>query len=217
MDINLLLRITGYMLEGLMVSFKIFGLSIIFVIPLGIILAIGKSSKIKIVSLLVNSYVNLIRGVPIILVIIFVYFAPYYIFYRTLTRFTAVVVAMVLFFGAYMAEIFRSGMISVPKGQHEVAFKLGYNKFQAFILIIFPQVIKNILPSMANEVINLFKGTSLAPYIGVTEMFSIAQKYTNLYLSILPLFISGLIYLIFCTIISYIFKFIEKKLSYYHV
>ena len=217
MDIDLLLRITGYMLEGLIVSFKIFGLSIIFVIPLGIILAIGKSSKIKIVSLLVNGYITLIRGVPMILVIIFVYFAPYYIFSGTLSRFTAVVVAMVLFFGAYMAEIFRSGMISVPKGQHEVAFKLGYNRFQSFILIILPQVIKNILPSMSNEVINLFKGTSLAPYIGVTEMFSIAQKYTNLYLSILPLCVAGLIYLILCTIISYIFKFFEKKLSYYHV
>ena len=150
-----------------------------------------------------------------ILQIIFVYFAPYYLFKITYDRFTAIIIAFVINYAAYFSEIFRSGLSSIPNGQYEASYTLGLNKFQTFVLIILPQVIKKILPASSNEVISLIKTTSLAQIIGISEMFSLAQKQSSYNFSILPLIIAGGYYLILVFIISIIFNKFENKLKYY--
>ena len=132
-------------------------------------------------------------------------------------RFLAVIIAFVINYAAYFSQIFRSGILSIPKGQKEAAFTLGFSKTQTFLKIILPQVIKRILPSMSNEVISLVKTTSLAQIIGVTEVFALAQKQASFQFSILPLCIAALIYLALCTIITFVFNKLEKKFSYYTI
>ena len=148
--------------------------------------------------------------------IIFVYFAPYYIFNMTYDRFTAIIVAFVINYAAYFSEIFRSGINSISQGQREAAYTLGFDKFQTFFLIILPQVIKVVLPPISNEVISLLKTTSLAQIIGVTEMFALAQKQASYNFSVIPLCIAGVYYLILVFVISIIFSKLEKKLDYYN-
>lgn len=147
--------------------------------------------------------------------IIFVYFSPYYLLGITYDRFVAIIVAFVLNYVAYFSEIFRSGINSIPKGQMEAAYTLGFNKIQTFLIIILPQVIKIILPSMSNEVISLLKSTSLAQIIGVTEMFALAQKQASYNFSVIPLCIAGVYYLILVFVVSILFNKLEKKLEYY--
>ena len=147
--------------------------------------------------------------------IIFVYFAPYYLFKLSYDRFLAVIIAFVINYAAYFSEIFRSGLNSISKGQYEAAYTLGFNKVQTFFLIILPQVIKKILPASSNEVVSLIKTTSLAQIIGVSEMFSLAQKQASYNFSIVPLIVSAVYYLVLVFIISVIFNKFEKKLEYY--
>ena len=147
--------------------------------------------------------------------IIVVYFCPYYMFGKSYDRFLAIIIAFVINYAAYFSEIFRSGINSIPEGQKEAAYTLGFNKMQTFFLIILPQVVKIILPSMSNEVISLLKTTSLAQIIGVTEMFSLAQKQASYNFSIVPLILAGGYYLILIFFVSIIFNRTEKKLEYY--
>jgi len=212
---NNFLSISIIIISGLSTSLKIFTVTLIFSIPLGIIVALFKDSKNIVISTLIKIYVLLIRGTPMILQIIFVYFAPYYLFKITYDRFTAIIIAFVINYAAYFSEIFRSGLSSIPNGQYEASYTLGLNKFQTFVLIILPQVIKKILPASSNEVISLIKTTSLAQIIGISEMFSLAQKQSSYNFSILPLIIAGGYYLILVFIISVIFNRFEKKLNYY--
>lgn len=149
--------------------------------------------------------------------IIFIYFAPYYLFKVTYDRFIAIIIAFVVNYAAYFAEIFRSGILSIPKGQKEAAFTLGFSKTQTFFRILLPQIVKRILPAMSNEVISLIKTTSLAQIIGITEIFALAQKQASYQFSILPLCVAGLMYLVLCTIITYAFNKAEKKYSYYTI
>lgn len=212
---NNFFNISLIIISGLSTSLKIFTVTLIFSIPLGIIVALFKDSKNIVISTLIKIYVLLIRGTPMILQIIFVYFAPYYLFKITYDRFTAIIIAFVINYAAYFSEIFRSGLSSIPNGQYEASYTLGLNKFQTFVLIILPQVIKKILPASSNEVISLIKTTSLAQIIGISEMFSLAQKQSSYNFSILPLIIAGGYYLILVFIISVIFNRFEKKLNYY--
>ena len=212
---NNFLSISIIIISGLSTSLKIFTVTLIFSIPLGIIVALFKDSKNIVISTLIKIYVLLIRGTPMILQIIFVYFAPYYLFKITYDRFTAIIIAFVINYAAYFSEIFRSGLSSIPNGQYEASYTLGLNKFQTFVLIILPQVIKKILPASSNEVISLIKTTSLAQIIGISEMFSLAQKQSSYNFSILPLIIAGGYYLILVFIISIIFNKFENKLKYY--
>ena len=212
---NNFLSISIIIISGLSTSLKIFTITLIFSIPLGIIVALFKDSKNIVISTLIKIYVLLIRGTPMILQIIFVYFAPYYLFKITYDRFTAIIIAFVINYAAYFSEIFRSGLSSIPNGQYEASYTLGLNKFQTFVLIILPQVIKKILPASSNEVISLIKTTSLAQIIGISEMFSLAQKQSSYNFSILPLIIAGGYYLILVFIISVIFNKLKKKLNYY--
>ncbi len=217
MDISNIFNLTKILLEGLGNTLSIFGLTLLIGIPIGILVAIAKNSKSKIVVWITNIYILIIRGTPMILQIIFVYFAPYYLFHVSYDRFVAVIIAFVINYAAYFAEIFRSGMLSIPKGQKEAAYTLGMTKVQTFLKISLPQIIKRILPALSNEVISLIKATSLAQIIGVTEIFALAQKQSSYSFSILPLCIAGIIYLILCATITLIFHKIERKLDYYTI
>lgn len=215
MNIDKCINVAKILFSGIDITIKIFILTLIFSIPLGILLAIIRNSKYKIISSIIKLYILIIRGTPMMLQIIFVYFAPYYLFNMTYDRFIAIIVAFVLNYTAYFSEIFRSGINSIQKGQMEAAYTLGFSKVQTFFIITLPQVIKIILPAMSNEVISLLKSTSLAQLIGVTEMFALAQKQASYNFSVIPLCISGLYYLILVFIVSVIFNTLEKKLDYY--
>jgi amino ABC transporter, permease protein, 3-TM region, his/glu/gln/arg/opine family len=203
--------------EGLGTTLLIFLLTLGFGIPAGILVAVARNSKCKLVNLITKLYILIIRGTPMMLQIIFIYFAPYYLFKVTYDRFVAIIIAFVVNYAAYFAEIFRSGILSIPKGQKEAAFTLGFSKTQTFFRILLPQIVKRILPAMSNEVISLIKTTSLAQIIGITEIFALAQKQASYQFSILPLCVAGLMYLVLCTIITYAFNKAEKKYSYYNI
>ena len=215
MNLEQTVNVAKILFSGIGVSLQIFILTFIFSVPLGIIVAVLRNSKCKIISLLMKLYILRIRGTPMILQIIVVYFCPYYMFGISYDRFIAIIIAFVVNYAAYFSEIFRSGINSIPEGQKEAAYTLGFNKMQTFFLIILPQVVKIILPSMSNEVISLLKTTSLAQIIGVTEMFSLAQKQASYNFSIVPLILAGGYYLILIFFVSIIFNRTEKKLEYY--
>ena len=203
--------------EGLGTTLLIFLLTLVLGIPAGILVAVARNSKNRIVKTLIKIYILIIRGTPMMLQIIFIYFAPYYLFKVTYDRFVAIIIAFVVNYAAYFAEIFRSGILSIPKGQKEAAFTLGFSKTQTFFRILLPQIVKRILQAMSNEVISLIKTTSLAQIIGITEIFALAQKQASYQFSILPLCVAGLMYLVLCTIITYAFNKAEKKYSYYTI
>lgn len=203
--------------EGLGTTLLIFLLTLVLGIPAGILVAVARNSKNRIVKTLIKIYILIIRGTPMMLQIIFIYFAPYYLFKVTYDRFVAIIIAFVVNYAAYFAEIFRSGILSIPKGQKEAAFTLGFSKTQTFFRILLPQIVKRLLPAMSNEVISLIKTTSLAQIIGITEIFALAQKQASYQFSILPLCVAGLMYLVLCTIITYAFNKAEKKYSYYTI
>ena len=215
MNFEQIINIAKILFSGIGVSLQIFILTFLFSIPLGIIVAILRNSKCKLISMLMKFYILLIRGTPIMLQIIVVYFCPYYMFGKSYDRFLAIIIAFVINYAAYFSEIFRSGINSIPDGQREAAYTLGFNKIQIFFLIILPQVVKIILPSMSNEVISLLKTTSLAQIIGVTEMFALAQKQASYNFSIIPLIIAGGYYLILIFFVSVLFNKAERKLEYY--
>ena len=215
MNLDQVLNVSKILFSGIGMSLQIFSLTFVFSIPLGIIVAVMRNSKCKIISYLMRLYILLIRGTPIMLQIIVVYFCPYYMFGVSYDRFVAIIIAFVINYAAYFSEIFRSGINSIPEGQREAAYTLGFNKVQIFFLIVLPQVVKIILPSMSNEVISLLKTTSLAQIIGVTEMFALAQKQASYNFSIVPLVIAGGYYLILVFFVSILFNKFEKKLEYY--
>ena len=215
MDLNYFIKLMKILLDGTKVSLRIFAITLIFAIPLGILVSALSISKNKIISKIIKLYILLMRGTPLLLQIICIYFAPYYLFKFPYNRFIAVIIAFTLNYAAYFGEIFRGGIESIPKGQWEVAFTLGFTKIKTFFIVILPQAIKRILPSISNEVITLVRDTSLAQVIGVTELFAFAQKQANYKFSIIPLLVAGLIYLLISVILTYIFNYTERKLEYY--
>ena len=215
MEIEYLIKLIKILLEGLGVSLKIFILTLIFAIPLGILVSVLSMSKNKIIATSTKIYILIMRGTPLLLQIICIYFAPYYLMKISYNRFIAVIIAFSINYAAYFGEIFRSGIESIPKGQWEAAFTLGFTKIKTFFLIILPQAIKRTLPTISNEVITLVRDTSLAQVIGITELFSIAQKQANFKFSIIPLIVAGVIYLVISLILTIIFNYMEKKLDYY--
>lgn len=204
------------MLVGTVTSLKIFALTLLFSLPLGVLVARGRMAKSRIVSTLVNAYIMIMRGTPLILQLIFVYFAPYYIFGASYNRFTAVIVAYVINYAAYFAEIYRGGIQSIPKGQFEASEVLGFSKAHTFTHIVVPQVLKRIIPAMGNEVITLVKDTALAQTIGVAELFRVAQNASARQFSTMPIFIAGIFYFIMNAIVAKSFDQLEKKLNYYN-
>lgn len=204
--------------RGMMTSFAIFTLTLLFSLPLGLLVAFGRMSKIWPVCWIFKIYISILRGTPLILQLMVVYFGPYYIFGIALSReyrFIAVIIGFVLNYAAYFAEIYRSGIESMPVGQYEAAKVLGYSKSQTFFKIILPQVIKRILPPVTNEAITLIKDTSLAFAISVQEMYTIARAHASAQASMIPFVAAGIFYYVFNFAVAYGMEWIEKKLSYY--
>jgi polar amino acid transport system permease protein len=210
-------KLLGFLLSGTIVSLEVFFLTLLFAIPLAMPVALGRRSKSPLIRRPVGFYVLVMRGTPLILQLIFVYFAPYYLFKASYDRFTAVIVAFAINYAAYFAEIYRGGIDAIPRGQWEAAKVLGLTKVQTFFLIILPQVIRRILPAMANEVITLVKDTALAQTIGVAELFRAAQNASAREFSTVPIFIAGLFYFVMNWVVTMIFETAEKKLSYYKI
>ncbi|MBO5136911.1 MAG: amino acid ABC transporter permease [Spirochaetaceae bacterium] len=203
------------MLQGTGTSVKIFFLTLLFSLPLGLPLAAARMSKSPLLSLPAKFIMLIIRGTPLILQLMFVYFAPYYIFKVSWDRFTAAIIAMSVNYAAYFAEIYRGGIESIPQGQYEAGKVLGFTRMQTFFRIVLPQVIKRILPATGNEVITLVKDTALAQVIGVSELFRVAQNAASRETSTMPLFVAGVFYFIMNWVVSTVFVRIEKKLDYY--
>jgi polar amino acid transport system permease protein len=210
-----MLKMLGAMLEGSIVSLEIFFLTLLFALPLALPIAFGRMSARRLLSVPVNLYILVMRGTPLILQIIFVYFAPYYLFEASWDRFTAVIVAFVLNYAAYFAEIYRGGIQSIPKGQYEAAKVLGFTRVDTFFRIVLPQVVKRILPATANETITLVKDTALAQTIGVMELFRVAQNASARQFSTTPIFIAGAFYFVMNWAVSELFLRAERKLAYY--
>ena len=203
---------------GMVVSVEIFLLTLLFSLPLGLIVAFGRMSKNGIIKGIVKIYIAIMRGTPLMLQLIVVYFAPFYGFGIKISqtyRFVAVIIAFSINYAAYFAEIYRAGIESIPIGQYEAAKVLGYSKVQTFFKIIFPQVIKRILPPVTNETITLVKDTSLAFVIAVAEMFTIAKQIAAKQASVSALMVAGLFYFVFNYVVAFAMEAIEKKLSYY--
>ena len=205
---------------GFCTTLAIFGLTLLFSIPLGLLIAVLKMSKWRVVRYPVSFYISVLRGTPLLLQIVAIYFGSYYLSEYagvdfSFDRFPAVIVAFSINYAAYFAEIFRGGIQSIPKGQYEAAYMLGMTRTQTFFRIILPQVVKRVVPASANEVITLVKDTSLAQVIAVTELFALAKKQQAAYASIYPLFVAGVFYYVANLLLSVLFAYVERKLNYY--
>lgn len=212
------ITILQQLMGGMLTTIWIFILTLVFSLPLGLLIAFGRMSKHVILRTLVKVYISIMRGTPLMLQLIVVYFGPYYIFGMTISsnyRGIAVIIAFTLNYAAYFAEIYRSGIESMPKGQYEAAKVLGYSKVQTFFVILFPQVLKRILPSITNEVITLVKDTSLAFSIAYAEMFTQAKALAATAHNVVPLLAAGLFYYIFNGVVAFLMERVEKNMKYY--
>ena len=214
------------MLRGTGTSLEVFFLTLFFAVPLALFVCMGRMSKNKILSNTTNVFLLVIRGTPLMLQLLVVYFAPG-LFIKWLNdnfnlgiqfiwnRFAAAIIALTINYAAYFAEIYRGGVESIPKGQYEAAKVLGYTKYQTFFRIVLFQVIKRITPAMGNEVITLVKDTALVSVIGVAELLMVAKERQSAMFSFAPLFIAGVFYFVMNWGVSFAFAKLEKKLSYY--
>ncbi len=217
------MKFIGFLLDGTLVTLQLFFLTLLFSLPLGLIVSFGRMSKSRLLSGIIKLYIDIMRGTPLILQLIVVYFGPSYIvmfFFPSssgvnLDRFWAAIIAFVLNYSAYFAEIFRGGIESMPRGQYEAAEVLGLSRSQTFFRIILPQVLKRILPPISNEVITLVKDTALVQVLGVSELFRVAKNEASRVSSVTPLFVAGLFYFAMNWIVTRIFHLAEKKMNYY--
>ena len=211
-------QILVQLMGGMLTSVQIFAVTLIFSLPLGLLVAFGRMSKNGVIRTLVKVYISIMRGTPLMLQLMVVYFGPYYLFglkFGSGYRLWAALIGFVVNYAAYFAEIYRSGIQSMPQGQYEAAKLLGYSRAQTFFKIILPQVIKHILPSVTNEVITLVKDTSLAFTLSVMEMFSIAKMLAASQSNMIPFIAAGLFYYVFNLIVALAMEGLEKKLNYY--
>ena len=205
--------------QGFGVTLQIFFLTLVGSLPLGVVVALARMSRVKPIAWIMKFYISVMRGTPLMLQMFFIYFAPYYIFGIPLSmesKFSATIVAFIINYAAYFAEIYRSGIQSIPRGQYEAAEVLGYSRLQTFMKIVLPQVIKRILPAMGNEIITLVKDTSLAFAIGVAEMFSTAKALVASQVSMLPFVFAAVFYWVFNFVAEVVLGRVEKKMGYYH-
>lgn len=208
-------KLLAAMLRSTGVSIEVFFLTLLFSIPLALLICAGRMSRLRPVSWVTGVFLLVIRGTPLMLQLIFVYFAPPVLFHHGMGRFLAAIVAMVINYAAYFAEIYRGGIQTIPVGQYEAAKMLGFTRSQTFLRIVLPQVVKRIIPAMGNEVITLVKDTALVQVLGVAELFHVAQTQSGRLVSVLPLFIAGVFYFIMNWCVSVFFSTVEKKLDYY--
>ena len=206
------------LLSGLLVSAEIFVFTLVLALPLGLVVAGGRMARNPFVSQAFRLYISVVRGTPLMLQILFVYFAPYYVFGCSLARYPrllATVLAFSMNYAAYFAEIYRGGILSIDKGQWEAAKALGLSTPRTFLRIILPQTVKRVIPAIGNEVITLVKDTSLAFTIAVTEMFTLAKQLASANTTMAPLIAAGVFYYIFNYIVAWAMERIEKRLAYY--
>lgn len=203
------------LLDGSVMTLKIFFLTALFALPLGLVLAIGRMRKFWLISYPIRFFLLIMRGTPLILQLVAVFFLPPILFGFRMERFTAAIVAMSLNYAAYFAEIYRSGLESMPIGQYEAATVLGFTKKQRFFKIILPQVIKKIIPPMGSEFMTLVKDTALVSTIGIGELYLVANETMSAKASVLPIAVAGIFYLIMNGIVAQGFHMLEKKLGYY--
>ena len=197
---------------GFVMALEIFVVTLLGSLPLGVIIALARMSKVKV-------YISFMRGTPLMLQLMALMFGPYYLLGISMGsdwKFGACAIGFILNYAAYFAEIYRSGIQSIPVGHYEAAEVLGYSKVQTFFYIVLPQVIKRILPAMGNEIITLVKDTSLAFVLGIAEMFTEAKALAASFVSMIPYVIAAAIYWIFTLVVEFILNRIEKKLDYYH-
>ena len=199
-------------------TLMIFCLTLLFSLPLGLVIYFGRVSRFKPLSLVVKCYISVMRGTPLMLQLLLWYFGPFYLWGMNIGKykFTAIILGCSLNYAAYFAEIYRSGIESIPAGQYEAAQLLGYNRQQTFMKIILPQMIKNVLPSVTNEVITLVKDTSLVYSVSYIEMFALAKQIAAAETTVMPFFIAGVFYYIFNFVVAWVMEWFEKKLNYYH-
>lgn len=226
------LEVTLYLLDGFKLTCLLFALTLVFALPLGLIISFCSMSKIKALAYVTKVIVWIVRGIPLMLQIFIIYYVPGFINYNVFAkadlyfvlnygiedvgRFIAVTIAFSLNYACYFSEIFRGGIQSIPQGQYEASQVLGMKKNETFFHIILPQVVKRIVPPMSNEIITLVKDTALSRVILVSELIMQAERLTAKAI-IWPLFYSGAFYLIFVGILTLVFNYVEKKLSYYKV
>ena len=209
-------NVTLDLLQGFGTTLKLFALTLVFSLPLGLVFSFCSMSKFKPLSALMKIFIWIIRGTPLMLQLIVVFYGPGLIFgWNGLDRFPAVLIAFVINYSCYFSEIYRGGIESIPKGQYEAGQVLGMTKTQIFFKVVLLQVIKRIIPPMSNEIITLVKDTSLARIIAVYEVIWSAQVYIKSAGLIWPLFYTGAFYLIFNGILTVVFRQIEKKLDYF--
>ena len=211
------LTMTGMLGNGFLVSFQIFALTLLGSLPLGMLVAFARMSRFKPLALLARFYISIMRGTPLMLQMFAIYFMPYYVFGINLTtdsKWQATIVAFIVNYAAYFAEIYRSGIQSIPRGQYEAAEVLGYSGAQTFCRIVLPQVVKRILPSITNEVITLVKDTSLANVIANKDIIMMAKEYSAKGL-IWPLFSTAVFFLVFVGVLTLLFGWLEKRLDYF--
>ena len=196
----------------------IFALTLIFSLPLGLLVYFGRNTKIKPISWLVKIYISIMRGTPLMLQLLIWYFGPYYLWGMNIGgyKFTAIIVGCSVNYAAYFGNITAPGIEAIPVGQYEAARLLGYTKSQTFCRIVLPQMIKNVLPSVTNEVITLVKDTSLVYSISYIEMFAVAKQIAASQTTVVPFFIAGVFYYIFNYVVAFIMERIEKRFNYYH-
>lgn len=211
-------EVTIELFEGLGNTCLIFILSLVLSLPLGLVVTFGSMSKIKPLKILTRGFVWIIRGTPLMLQIIIVFYGPaLWLDVPVKNRFTAVIVAFVINYACYFSEIYRGGIESIPKGQYEAGYVLGLSKTQTFFKIVLPQVIKRVLPSISNEVITLVKDTSLARVIAIDELIQISEEVMTIHGIMWPLLYTGIFYLIFSGLLTILFNRLEKKLDYYKI
>ena len=212
---DLFITVTISLLEGLLTTLKIFGLTLLFSLPLGLIISFGSMSKIKVIKWPIKFLIWIIRGTPLMLQLIIFGFGPGLLGISGMDTFLAVMLAFIINYACYFSEIFRGGIESIPKGQYEAGQVLGMTKTQIFFKVVLLQVIKRIVPPMSNEFLTLVKDTSLANTIMIYEITWNAKRFMNSEHLLWPLFYSGVFYLLFCGILTLLFGYIEKKLDYY--
>ena len=206
------------LIEGTVMTAEIFFVTLVLSLPLGMLVCFGRMSKNIVVRSFFKFYISVMRGTPLMLQLMVIYFGPHYILGMQISptyKNTAAAIGFILNYAAYFAEIYRGGIESMPVGQYEAAKILGYNKIQTFMRIIFPQVVKRILPSVTNETITLVKDTSLAFTIGVMEMFTVSKALVSSQASMLPFLFAGIFYYLFNLIVAFLMERLEKKLNYY--
>lgn len=217
MEMNVLNMLIPMTLNGLIITLGVFVITLVASLPLSVIVALLRMSKNKIVSNIIGGYIYIMRGTPLLLQLMFIFFGFHYVpvIGYAFSRYQAIFIAFILNYTAYFAEIFRGGINSIDVGQYEGAAVLGLSKTHTFLRIILPQVMRNVMPAIANEVITLVKDTSLVYILGVSDILKAAKAVSNKYSSFSPYIYIGLVYLGITAILTRVLSKIESKYNYF--